>query len=92
MIKDAEIAIVSAVSKALQLINKNRDITSEEIIQEVMSSIGASSTAMIPAIASVNNAIKLKRHDKNMTDRQITQQAVTDYKKFLIENSQEDNL
>ena len=92
MIKDAEIAIVGAVSKALQLMNKNPNISSEEIIQEVMSSIQAKSTAKIYAVASVNNAIKLRRHDKGMTDRQITQQAVSDYKKFLIENSEEDNL
>lgn len=90
MIKDAEIAIVGAVSTALQLMNKNPEITSEEIIQEVMSNVEASSTAMIPAVASVNNAIKLKRHDSSMTDRQIVQQAVSDYKKFLIENSEED--
>ena len=86
MIKEAEIAIVSAVSKALELLNKNPNISSEEIIQEVMSDVKAESTAKIAAIASVNNAIKLKRYDKTMTDRQITQQAVSDYKKFLIEN------
>lgn len=90
MIKDAEIAIVGAVSKALQLINKNPNISSEEVIQEVMSSIDAKANAKIYAIASVNNAIKLKRHDSSMTDRQITQQAVSDYKKFLIEGSEED--
>jgi len=89
MIKDAEIAIVSAVSKALQLINQNPTISPEEVIQEVMSSVDARSAAKIPAIASVNNAIKLKRYDKTMTDRQITQQAVSDYKKFLIENSED---
>ena len=83
---------MGAVSKALQLMNKNPDISSEEIIQEVMSNVEASSAAMIPAVASVNNAIKLKRHDSSMTDRQITQQAVNDYKKFLVENSEEDNL
>lgn len=92
MIKDAEIAIVGAVSKALQLMNKNPNISSEEVIQEVMSSLDAKSSAKIYAIASVNNAIKLKRHDTSMTDRQITQQAVSDYKKFLLENSDEDNL
>jgi hypothetical protein len=80
MIKDAEIAIVGAVSKALQLMNKDPTISPEEIIQEIMSSVNADSIVMIPAIASVNNAIKLKRHYKNMTDRQITQQALSDYR------------
>ena len=87
MIKDAEIAIVGAVSKALQIMNKDPYISPEEIIQNVMSSIEAKSEAKISAVASVNNAIKLKRYDKNLTDRQIIQQAVSDYKKFIIENS-----
>ena len=87
MIKEAEIAIVGAVTRALQLLEKNPEMFSEEIIQEVMSSVQAQPDAKIYAIASVNNAIKLKRHDLSLGNKQIVQQSVSDYRKFISETS-----
>lgn len=87
MIKDAEIAIVNAVTEALQFMDKNPNVDSEEIIKRVMSATEAKSEAKISAIASVNNAIKLKRADNTLTNKQIAQQSVSDYQKFLVENS-----
>jgi hypothetical protein len=88
MIKEAEIAIVGAVTRALQLLEKDSEMSSEEIIKSVMSSVEAQPDAKIYAIASVNNAIKLKKHDPNMSDKQIIQQSVSDYKKFIAESSE----
>jgi hypothetical protein len=87
MIKDAEIAIVGAVTRALQLLEKNSDISSEEIIKNVMSSVEAQPEAKIYAIASVNNAIKLRRQDSNLSDKEIVQQSVSSYKKFIATSS-----
>lgn len=86
MIKDTEIVIVSAVTKALELLDKDPTISPEKIIQQVMSSVIAKSDAKIYAISSVNNAIKIKRNNLRFSNRQIVQGAVSDYKKSVMKS------
>lgn len=73
MIEDIEIAIVSAASKALELLNKDPYVSFEEIIQNVMRSIDANSDIKIKAIAAVNDIVKMRRQFKNLSDKQIIQ-------------------
>lgn len=87
MINDAEIAIVSAASKALELLKKDPYMPIEEIIKIVMLHVNASSNAKIQAIAAVNGVVKIRREDRTMTDRQIVQQAVSDYRLFLKQSA-----
>ena len=87
MIKETEIAIVNAVSKAVQLMNNEEDILPEKIIQGVMTSLKAQPQVKIQAIAAVNNAIKLKRQNPNLSDKQIVQASVSAHTKKLSENS-----
>lgn len=77
MIDDIEVAIVSAASKALQLLNKDPYMSFEEIIQNVMRSIDASSDIKIKAIAAVNDIVKMRRQFKNLSDKQIIQNYIT---------------
>jgi hypothetical protein len=83
MINDGEIAIVSAVSKALQLLDNDPSMPTEEIIKMVMKSVEAGAEAKIHAVAAVNEAIKIKRQFSNFATKQIIQQAVDNYRKSL---------
>ena len=80
MIEDKEIAIISAASKALELMEKNPHVEVEEIIKIVMGNLDAKSEEKIPAIAAIDAVVKLKRENLNMGNKQIIQKLLDNYR------------
>lgn len=81
MIKDAEVAIVNASSRTLELLRRHPNITPEEIIKKVMKHVNAEQESKISAISAVTNTIKLKKIEKDLADKKIIQLIVNDYRK-----------
>jgi len=79
MIKEKEVAMVNAASKALEFFNKNPFVEVSEIIQYVMQSLNTDIESKIQAVSAVNAVVKLKRENLGLSDRQIIQM-------FLSEN------
>jgi len=86
MIKNSEIAIVSAASYALDYQDKNPGVDVDEIIQKVIENLDVLETKIdlkILGIAAANEALKLKKENKHKTNKQILQIFVNDSKKFI---------
>jgi hypothetical protein len=82
MIKDKEVAMVSAGHKALEILEKDPTLPIEEIIQKVMSHIFAKPDVKIVAISAVNSIVKLKRKNPDMSDKQVIQEFISTSKKL----------
>lgn len=82
-IKDPKIAMTSAAAKALDYIKSNRFYEPEEVLKHVMKDIDATPSAKISAIAAANEAIKLKRENITMTDKQIMQQVMNSLNEIM---------
>ena len=82
-IKESEVAMVSAASAALKILNKDETKTTEEIIQEVVSLVRAKTDAKIASISAANQAIKIKRQNPEFGDREIIERAVKEAKSGL---------
>lgn len=78
VIKDAEIAMVAAAHKALELYKKDPNIETEEVIKIVMKSIDANTNSKIPAVAAVNGVLRLKRQSPSISDKQIIERFVSE--------------
>ena len=86
MIKNSEIAMVNAASYALEYQDKNPGADIEEIIRKVMSNLDVLRTdknLKIFGIAAASEALKLKKENKNKTNKQILQMFVSNTKSFV---------
>ena len=81
MIKDTEIAIVYAASKALELLAKDPYISAEEIIPLVMISLDANADAKIMAVAAINGVVRMRREFKDLGDKQVIQKYIDEFRK-----------
>ena len=85
MIKNSEIAMVSAASYALEYQDKNPGAEIEEIIRGVMNNLDALKTKnniKVFGMAAASEALKLKKENKNKTNKQILQMFVNNSKSF----------
>jgi len=82
MIKDKEVAIVSAGHRALEILKREPTMPVEEVIQKVMSSLFAQTDVKIAAIAGVNAIVKLKRQNPDRSDKQVIQEFISSSKKL----------
>ena len=85
MIKNSEIAMVSASSYALEYQDKNPGAEIEEIIRGVMNNLDALKTKnniKVFGMAAASEALKLKKENKNKTNKQILQMFVNNSKSF----------
>ena len=85
MIKNSEIAMVSAASYALEYQDKNPRAEIEEIIRGVMNNLDALKTKnniKVFGMAAASEALKLKKKNKNKTNKQILQMFVNNSKSF----------
>ena len=86
MIKDSEIAMVNAASYALEYQDKNPGAEIEEIIRRVINNLDALRTEKnlkVFGIAAASEILKLKKENKNKTNKQILQMFVNNTKSFL---------
>ena len=86
MIKNSEIAMVSAASYALEYQDKNPRAEIEEIIRGVMNNLDALKTKnniKVFGMAAASEALKLKKENKNKTNKQILQMFVSNTKSFV---------
>jgi len=86
MIKNSEIAMVSAASYALEYQDKNPGAEIEEIIRGVMNNLDALKTKnniKVFGMAAASEALKLKKENKNKTNKQILQIFVNSSKSFV---------
>ena len=86
MIKNSEIAMVSAASYALEYQDKNPGAEIEEIIRGVMNNLDALKTKnniKVFGMAAASEALKLKKENKNKTNKQILQMFVSNTKSFV---------
>jgi hypothetical protein len=72
-IKDPKIAMASAAMKALDYIKSKKVYEPEEVLKFVMKDLDANPSAKVSAIAAANEAIKIRRENPQMTDKQIMQ-------------------
>ena len=85
MIKNSEIAMVSAASYALEYQDKNPRAEIEEIIRGVMNNLdvlGTKNNLKIFGMAAASEALKLKKENKHKTNKQILQMFVNNSKSF----------
>ena len=85
MIKNSEIEMVSAASYALEYQDKNPGAEIEEIIRGVMNNLDALKTKnniKVFGMAAASEALKLKKENKNKTNKQILQMFVNNSKSF----------
>ena len=83
MIKDREIAMVNAASKALEIMDNSPDADTEDIIKYVMASLDAPSELKIQGIAAANEIIKMRRAYRELTDKQVLQLFVDNIFEFI---------
>ena len=86
MIKNSEIAMINAASYALEYRDKNPEADIEEIIRRVMENLDALRTnknIKIFGMAAASEALKLKKENKNKTNKQILQIFVNSSKSFV---------
>ena len=86
MIKYSEIAMINSASYALEYQDKNPGADIEEIIRRVMENLDALRTnknIKIFGMAAASEALKLKKENKNKTNKQILQMFVNNSKGFL---------
>ncbi len=86
MIKNSEIAMVSAASYALDYQDKNPEADAEEIIQKVIENldkVGIKKNLKIFGIAAASESLKLKKENKHKTNKQILQMFVNSSKSFV---------
>ena len=86
MIKNSEIAMINSASYALEYQDKNPGADIEEIIRKVMGNLDVLRTnknLKIFGIAAASEALKLKKENKNKTNKQILQIFVNSSKSFV---------
>ena len=86
MIKNSEIAMINAASYALEYQDKNPEADIEEIIRRVMNNLdvlGTKNNLKIFGMAAASEALKLKKENKNKTNKQILQMFVSNTKSFV---------
>ena len=83
MIKDREIAMVNAASKALEIMNQSPMADSEDIIKYVMASLSAPPEIKIQGVAAANEIIKLRRARQDLSDKQVLQLFVDNIFEFV---------
>ena len=86
MIKHSEIAMVNAASYALEYQDKNPGAEIEEIIRRVIQNLDALRTEKnlkIFGIAAASEALKLRKENKDKTNKQILQMFVNNTKGFV---------
>lgn len=71
-----KIAIVAAVSKALDYKNKNPNASDEEIFQHIMKEISATKKTKMAIIAAVNKALHYK--NENIKDKEVLQRVMNE--------------
>jgi len=85
MIKNSEIAMINSASYALEYQDKNPGAEIEEIIRGVMNNLDALKTKnniKVFGMAAASEALKLKKENKNKTNKQILQMFVNNSKSF----------
>ncbi len=80
LIKNKEITMVAAISKALDIMKSDLEMPSDEIIQGVFGKIRGNTESKIAAIAAVNSAISLKRKNPSMLSREVIERIVKETK------------
>lgn len=86
MIKNSEIAMVNAANYALQYQDQNPEADVDEIIRRVIQNLEVLRTEKnlkVFGIAAASEILKLKKENKNKTNKQILQMFVNDSKGFL---------
>ena len=86
MIKHSEIAMINSASYALEYQDKNPGAEIEEIIRRVIQNLDALRTEKnlkIFGIAAASEALKLRKENKDKTNKQILQMFVNNTKGFL---------
>jgi len=83
MIKDAEVAMVNAASKTLEIMDINPNAETEVIIRHVLENLDAPSHMKVMGVAAANEVIKLRRAYQDRSDKQILQMFVDNIYEFL---------
>lgn len=74
LIKEPEIAMVNAASSAVEYMTQYPQAETEEIIRFVMKNVNAVGEAKIASIVAADKAIKLRRLNLEMSNKQIIQE------------------
>lgn len=83
-IKDKEIVIVNAATKALDLYSKDPYIETEKVIKEVVQGINTDNELKIIAVAAIDAVLKMKRKNPALPNKKIIQRFL-DEKSYLNE-------
>ena len=83
MIKQAEVAMVNAASKTLDIMEINPQADTEDIIRHVLDNLEAPSHLRVMGVAASNEVIKMRRANPEMTSKQVLQLFVDNVYQFL---------
>lgn len=82
-----ELVIINAASKTLELYSKFSQFSNEEIIKKVISQLDLSKLSKdskLVAIPTISLALKLKKLNKNLTDKQIIQKVLGEKNNLIL--------
>lgn len=82
-INDPKIAMANAALVALDYIKNKKLSDTDEIIKHVMKVSDASKSTKLPALAAANEAIKLRRKNPELSDKQIMQMMMNNFQSIL---------
>ena len=82
-VTDTKIAMASAAAKALDYIKSKKAYEPEEVIKSVMNSLKASSSDKIPAIAAANEAMRIRRENTSMSDKQVMSKVMASFDEIM---------
>jgi hypothetical protein len=91
--RDAEILMIAAASRALEIKAEHPSYEFEEILKKVMVSLDygelrGDRESKIKAIAAIDRVLKLKRQYPKLTNKQLIQKLVDDSKKNFVNEEQ----
>jgi hypothetical protein len=83
MIKDREVAMVNAASMALEYRAKHPRAWDDDAVAHVVKNLRASKEIQIYAIAAANEIIKMRKLDRDSTDKQLLQEFINNVFAFI---------
>lgn len=82
MEKGVEFLMVNAATKALDYKNKNPEVLEEEIIKYVLDALDVKPDLKIIGVASANEALRIQKMSKNLTNKEVMQIFMNNLSKF----------
>jgi hypothetical protein len=80
---DAKLAMVVAISKALEYTSKRPNAMDDEIMSYVMKEVDARGESMMSAVAAATKALKYKQQNPSMKEKEIMQKVLNESEGIL---------